>query len=53
MFTVYDKYSGEPYVVYDVIYDNVGFAHFLIFEDGQWIRRSAKCFVPKESLPII
>lgn len=35
--------------VYDVAYDSSGFPHFLIYENGQWVRRSAKHFRPPES----
>lgn len=45
---VYEKQSGTPQIVYDVTYDNTGFPHFLIYKDGQWIRRSAKYFYPAE-----
>ena len=32
--------------VYDITYDNSGYPHFLIYEDGQWKRVSAKHFKP-------
>lgn len=32
--------------VYDITYDNKGYPHFLIYEDGQWKRVSAKHFKP-------
>lgn len=32
--------------VYDITYDNSGYPHFLIFEDNQWKRVSAKHFEP-------
>ena len=43
---VYDKQTGVAYVVYDITYDKSGYPHFLIFKDGQWLRRSAKHFTP-------
>lgn len=45
-FTVYNRNTYEEFEVYDITYDNAGYPHFLIFEDGQWIIRSAKHFVP-------
>ena len=32
--------------IYDVSYDSNGFPSFLIYIDGQWIRKSAKYFTP-------
>ena len=46
MFTVINKDSKDIYDVYDVSYDKKGYPHFLVFKDGQWLRLSAKHFVP-------
>lgn len=45
-FTVVSKSNGEYYEVYDVSYDKKGYPHFLIYIDGEWIRKSAKHFRP-------
>ncbi len=37
------------YKVYDIIYDKSGYPHFLIYKDGQWLRESAKKFIPTEN----
>ena len=47
MFNVIDKESGFTYSVYNVRDDKVGFPHFLIYDDGQWVWRSAKHIQPK------
>lgn len=44
---VYDKRNGNLFEVYDITYDSVGYPHFLIYDNGQWLRVSAKHFVPK------
>ena len=42
-----DKNSTEHIVVvYDITYDSSGYPLFLIYLDGQWIRKSAKYFKP-------
>jgi hypothetical protein len=46
MFTVINKDSKEIHDVYDISYDKKGYPHFLIFKDGQWLRLSAKHFLP-------
>lgn len=43
---VTEKETGFDYEVFDITYDNVGYPQFLIYKDGQWIRRSAKYFKP-------
>lgn len=48
MFTVINKNSNVIYEVYDVSYDKKGYPHFLIYNDGQWVRMSAKHFAPVE-----
>ena len=45
---VENKDNGMIYEVFDVAYDNVGYPHFLVYKDGQWIRMSAKHFRPLE-----
>lgn len=32
--------------IYDITYDKNGFPMFLIYHNGQWIRKSAKYFKP-------
>lgn len=46
MFTVINKNNKEIHEVYDITYDKAGYPHFLIYKDGQWVRLSAKNFVP-------
>lgn len=46
VFRVIDKRTGNEVDVYDVGYDKCGFPTFLIYEDGQWKRKSAKRFAP-------
>ena len=43
---VIDKNDETTYRVYDITYDNTGYPHFLIYKGKQWIRVSAKYFVP-------
>lgn len=45
---VENKISNVMYKVFDISYDKKGYPHFLIYKDGQWIRMSAKHFVPVE-----
>lgn len=41
--------NQEKIIVYDITYDTAdGFPKFLIYLDGQWIRKSAKYFKPCE-----
>lgn len=43
--------NGEfPIIVYDITYDQCGYPLFLIREEGQWKRRSAKYYVTEEEL---
>lgn len=44
----YNRYSEIVVKVYDISYDNDGYPLFLIYIDGQWIRKSAKYFSPIE-----
>ena len=46
MFTVINKDSKEIIDVYDITYNKSGYPIFLIYNDGQWIRMSAKHFRP-------
>lgn len=46
IFTVVNRSNGEQYKVYDISYDSNGYPHFLIYRDGEWIRKSAKYFRP-------
>ena len=46
MFAVINKENEEIYDVYDVTYDKTGYPHFLVYENGQWVRMSAKHFTP-------
>lgn len=50
MFKVVHKLSKQKYTVYDIQYDASGYAHFLIYQDGQWVRLSAKHFEPAKRL---
>lgn len=43
---VINKSNGKNYMVYDITYDKAGYPHFLIYNDGQWLRMSAKYFRP-------
>lgn len=45
MFDVCDKETGKIHVVYHVV-QSKGYPHFLIYDDGQWVYRSAKYFLP-------
>ena len=41
----YDKNNRKIITVYGIRYKN-GYPYFTIYEDGQWITRSAKWFMP-------
>lgn len=43
---VTEKSSGTKYHVHDIIYNKAGYPQFLIYTEGQWVRRSAKYFKP-------
>lgn len=45
IFTIIHKDTGRIYTAYDVV-QSKGYPHFLIYEDGQWVYRSAKHFRP-------
>lgn len=52
MFEVYSKQWRDWVTVYHVSYDSNGYPLFLVWHDGQWIRKSAKHFEPpKEAQP--
>ena len=42
----WNKKRNEYVLVYDIAYDKNGYPLFLIYEDGQWQRVSAKHFKP-------
>lgn len=44
--TVVNKKNNKAYEVFDITYDKVGYPHFLIYKDEQWVRMSAKHFRP-------
>lgn len=44
----YTENHGYPVIIYDISYDSKGYPLFLIYIDGQWIRKSAKYFKPIE-----
>ena len=46
MFSVKHKVSNSINIVYDITYDQSGYPHFLIYENNQWVRVSAKHYVP-------
>lgn len=50
MFKVIHKKSKEIYKVYDIQYDASGFPHFIVYQDGQWLRVNAKHFKPMKGL---
>ena len=49
MFKVIHKETEKTVDVYDIIYEPIsGYPQFLIYEDNQWLRKSAKHFRPYE-----
>lgn len=49
MFKVTRKEDNKVFDIYDIRYDAIsGFPQFLIYEDNQWLVRSAKLFKPHE-----
>lgn len=50
MFVV-NKDDNRKYEVYDITYDKTGYPHFLVYKDNQWLRLSAKHFVPNNYKP--
>lgn len=47
---LFDRHEHIP--VYDVSYDRNGYPQFLIYANGQWLRKSAKHFRPPR-LPLV
>ena len=43
-----DSNNKSTYEVYDITYDKNGYPHFLIYNNGKWLRLSAKYFKPLE-----
>lgn len=41
-----DETQVRTVTVYDISYDSCGFSLFLIYIDGQWMRKSDKYFNP-------
>ena len=49
MIKVIRKEDNKIFNVYDIRYDAIsGYPQFLIYEDNQWLLRSAKLFIPHE-----
>ena len=49
MVKVTRKEDNKVFDIYDIRYDAIsGFPQFLIYEDNQWLMRSAKLFKPYE-----
>jgi hypothetical protein len=46
MFKVKFKENEKEYKVFNVKNDTKGYPHFLIYEDRQWLWKSAKHFTP-------
>ena len=46
LFIVMKKGTDDIRSVYDVKIDKAGYAHFLIYDDGQWKYMKAKHFEP-------
>jgi hypothetical protein len=47
MFKIIRKEDNKIFNVYDIRYDAIsGYPQFLIYEDNQWLIRSAKLFEP-------
>lgn len=44
MFAVQNKVNGKVYNVFHVAYNPSGYPTFLIYDDGQWRRVSAKYY---------
>ena len=50
MFKVRHKETNEVFDVYDIRYDAIsGYPQFLIYQDNQWLMKSAKHFKPIEN----
>ena len=46
MFKVKHKVSNSIHEVYDIQYDKCGYPHFLIYENGNWVKVSAEYYKP-------
>lgn len=46
---VVNKNNNVSYEVHDITYNKNGYPLFLIYKDGQWVRMSAKHFIPIEA----
>lgn len=46
LMTFYCDIDGFPHKIYDITYDSTGYPQFLIRMKGQWVRKSAKHFMP-------
>lgn len=44
------KNNTQVVKIYDITYDTNGYPLFLIYIDGQWIRKSAKYFKPMNNI---
>ena len=52
MIMVRRKTDDKVFIVYDVTYQSkTGYPDFLIYDDGQWLRKSAKYFKPYPPVP--
>lgn len=43
---IVEKETGMFYHIFDITYDKNGYPQFLIYKNGQWLRKSAKYFEP-------
>lgn len=46
MIKVVNKNDQKEYEVFHIRNDKTGYPHFLIFQNNQWIYKSAKLFIP-------
>ena len=54
MFKVRYKETNEMFEVYDIRYDAIsGYPQFLIYQNNQWLMKSAKHFKPIENKKIL
>lgn len=47
--SVVNKDTNIIFEVYDITYNKVGYPHFLIYKDNQWMTMSAEHFRPAET----
>lgn len=50
---VYRKSDDKLIDVYDIQYDSNGYPLFLYYENGCWLRSSAKYFTPDKPLSVV